>query len=82
LADHSFYGSAAHQKSFGALLQTPLMKTQKKIQKLSADIERMETALRDHLSKKLHNKNALNLSEVTTRIYEKRQELDALLARN
>jgi hypothetical protein len=58
------------------------MKTQKKIQKLSADIERMETALRDHLSKKLHNKNVLNLSEVTTRIYEKRQELDALLARN
>jgi hypothetical protein len=81
LADHSFYGSAERQIP-GALLQTPLMKTQKKVLKLTADIERMEAALRDHLSKKLHNKNALNLSEVTTRIYEKRLELDALLARN
>jgi hypothetical protein len=58
------------------------MKTQKKILKLSADIERLEASLRDHLVKKLHDRKALNLSEVTTRIFEKRQELDALLARN
>jgi hypothetical protein len=58
------------------------MKTQKKIQKLYDDIQKLEFALRSSLSRKAHNAREINLTDLTTQLYRKRLEFDALLARN